>query len=1101
MLLSHYPTTIINNDHGGFILIVARVTNFCWFLFKWGLLLGVIGAVVAVSYFYHRINEEIRLRVESRIARHYADLKVSVRCAELVDGKGIEVRGLAIAELGEEGPHAELVYFDEVFLHCPTGLQELARGEPEIEQITIRRPTLRVTRRPDGTWSVAKLLPIPRLGEHPPQVKIENGTIEIFDSLNTPASTLTLRDVNLTLSSPSHGSAGALASRGSAGASPSQPAAGPHARKLQGTLSGDYLGQVELQGLVDPHQGSFSIDGLIGRLEISPEMRRALPAPLAAKLEALGQLRGQATLEFRLAHDPAAEAPYRFELSGRLEQGRIDDPRLPHPLGDVCATFRLDNSGVVIEEFLARSSQATLKLSARQTGFEPGTGPLALEAEIRQLELDGQLLDILPKKLQDLWHKYRPAGRIDADVKLSYDGRTWRPEISVGCLNVSFTHHKFPYRLEGGKGSLTLADDLLRMGLTAYSRSQSVRLDAEIRHPTSGPIGWFEAKGEDLQLDEKLFVAIPERSRAVVRLLDPRGTINFHVRLWRDRPGEPLRKHLLVGLNSCSIRYARFPYPLANVRGALEMLDDSWTFRDLEGTNDTGRVTCEGKFAAGPQGKELWLRFAAADVPLEEELRDAMRPHLRRAWKGLRPRGMVDLKADVHYLVESKKLNLDVRVWPHAESTSICPVHFPYRMEKLAGALHYRNGHVTLQRFKAEHGPVRMSTTGQCELMPDGGWRLHLAGLSVDRLRMDRELLSALPERLKKAITTLEPVGPIDLRGSFDLERVVTGAGLRSGWDLAVGFDLESVDCGVNLRNVHGSMTLRGGFDGKTSHSRGQLDVDSLNYEDFQFTRVAGPVWIDDRQVLLGSWVDRREVGGSPRDASRMRRRPQPLSGRLFGGTVYGDGWVALGPVPRYRLRANLVQAELARCAQEVMAGRQNLRGKINATVDLWGNGRGPNSLGGHGKVQLRDADIYELPLIISLLKILSIHEPDRTAFTKSDIDFRIEGKHIYFNQIDFTGDAISMLGKGEMDFQKAIRLTFHTIVGTGDVSLLKALLSGASRQIMEVHVGGTLQNPKIRREPLPVLKQTIEGLERLQTGTPNVPGLWSGGKAEGSMR
>ena len=114
------------------------------------------------------------------------------------------------------------------------------------------------------------------------------------------------------------------------------------------------------------------------------------------------------------------------------------------------------------------------------------------------------------------------------------------------CLNVSFTHHKFPYRLEHGKGTLDLKNDLLKVNLTAYGGSQPVRLAAEVAHPFPVPTGWFEAKGDDLQLDEALLAALPEKPREVVRSLDPRGTVNFYVRMWRDRPDEPMHQHLLV---------------------------------------------------------------------------------------------------------------------------------------------------------------------------------------------------------------------------------------------------------------------------------------------------------------------------------------------------------------------------------------------------------------------------------------------------------------------------------------------------------------------------------------------------------------------------
>ena len=55
---------------------------------------------------------------------------------------------------------------------------------------------------------------------------------------------------------------------------------------------------------------------------------------------------------------------------------------------------------------------------------------------------------------------------------------------------------------------------------------------------------------------------------------------------------------------------------------------------------------------------------------------------------------------------------------------------------------------------------------------------------------------------------------------------------------------------------------------------------------------------------------------------------------------------------------------------------------------------------------------------MISMLKILSIKAPDPNAFSQSDIDFHIEGEHVYFDKLDFKGDAISLLGKGEMNFQ-----------------------------------------------------------------------------------
>jgi hypothetical protein len=200
----------------------------------------------------------------------------------------------------------------------------------------------------------------------------------------------------------------------------------------------------------------------------------------------------------------------------------------------------------------------------------------------------------------------------------------------------------------------------------------------------------------------------------------------------------------------------------------------------------------------------------------------------------------------------------------------------------------------------------------------------------------------------------------------------------------------------------------------------------------------------------------------------------------LFGGTVACDGYVILGATPRYALRAELTQGDLKRCVQEMGSAGRDLRGTIRAQVQLHGSGRTLNLLGGNGKIELSDADIYELPVMIALLKMLRTRRPDRSAFSQSDIDFRIEGGHIYFDRIKFSGDTISLVGAGEMNLQSEIRLTLHAMVGRGerDVPLLHDLLGGASQQIMLIHVGGTLQNPETTREPFPGVARALQQLQ-----------------------
>jgi hypothetical protein len=1048
------------------------MVNFCWACFKWTIALVIVVGAAAVFALYPRLNEEIRSHFEAKIGGHYRNLKVQVRSAELVEGKGIVVHGFSISERAAEGPQAELLSVDEVVLECNTDWKKLIQEDLDIRRVTFRRPKLHATHRPDDTWSTAKLLPPPQYGLHPPEVIVESGSVEIFDPRKTPTSTLTLRDLNFSLVPATNPSTVARS-----GEKP------PDIRRLKGMFAGDGFRRIEFEGAVDMRTSTCSIHGQAEAIDISPELRDSLPRPLISQLPML-DLRGQSNLRFEVRYDPNEAIPLKYNLAAKLVRGRIDDSRLPHSLTDIRAMIHIDNGGFTIDDFSARSGVGTISLSYRQSGFQPNSAT-RLTAEVRQLELDRSLANILPPSMQEQWYNFLPKGEIDADVQLSYDGQKWQPEITARCLNVSFSNRSFPYRLEQGKGTIELKDERLQVNVTAYAGSQPTRINADVSNLFSAPTGWLEVKGDDIQIDKTLLSALRAKpGEDVIHSLDPRGAVNVYMRLWRNSANEPMHKHLHLTLNHCSIRYDKFPYPLGDIRGTVEMLDNQWAFRNLSATNDKAAVTCEGTFMPGLKGNELVLNFVGRDVSLKDDLRDALSPHIQQVWRDLRPGGAVDLSAEIRYLTEDKKLSVGVRLKPQPQTASVDPIHFPYRLEKLQGTFIYRDGHVAFEQCKAEHGAVRILSEGSCDFQPDGRWAIHLATLTADRIRADRDrdLIQALPERLRKVVYEINPTGSINLWGSLDFERTgLPDEPLRSHWNLGLGMQQSNLQLGgLLVEGVHGKISLTGGFDGQQLVSRGEMDVDSLKYKEAQFTQVAGPFWIDNGRVLFGSWVDRPEGRAASVTPGMRTLTPRPLNANFCGGKFYADGWVLLGSEPRYGVNATLTGANLATFAQEFGVNHRNLRGKVTATADLTGIGYSRNRLAGRGNISLTEANVYELPQMVAMLKILSIRPPDQNAFSDAAINYRVEGEHIYFDRIDFHGDAISLRGKGDMDLQpQQIHLSFYTTVGRGEleVPIINQVFRGASQQIMSIRVTGSPQNPDIRREALPGVNRVLQEL------------------------
>ena len=850
----------------------------------------------------------------------------------------------------------------------------------------------------------AKLLPLPCLSKDPPAGVIENGVVELLDPLKPQGGSLIARDAQLAFeAAPKEPNAQA------------RPTLDPrHAPlRVRGHFVADHVERVDIDATLEPSGKEWSLAGSLDGLDFSPEFVRALPAVLSRRIAELSSVRCSVQGRFQLAHHAAAQDGIAFDASGRISRGRVDDPRLPYPLTDLRAAFRLNNRELAITDLTARNGQTTLAVELHRQGFAKQC-PYTLVVKSRRMVFDQQLRSILPFEWQNEWHNYLPAGEFDADLKLDYDGQGWRPELVIACKNVSFSFIKFPYRLERSQGRIELVDDLLKLDLKAFTEGEEVRIFGDFRHPGPKATGKVNIRGDNIRLDEKLFMALNEHGRRIVRSLNPRGTFNFSFDFWTGRESPPRpHKKLALSLNRCSLRYDLFPYPLDNIRGTIAMLDDVWEYKNLEGTNDTGEIECYGRLVPRAGGNDLTLSFTGKSIALEDELRDALAVQsagAARLWHDLRPRGSMNVVAELHCAPGERKPDLVVTLEPLQDfegtaAVSIEPAYFPYRLEKLRGVFKYHEGRVTLKQVRAEHRMTRLAAEGECLLDGDGGWQLHFARLEVDRLKADRELTQALSGGLKKAVTDLQPRGSMNLRGKLMLASSgASGSGMSAQWDLGIEGHQVAVDCGIALENVFGAVQLRGSFDGKNLVCNGELSVDSMTYKDLQFIQCLGPFWLDNNVVLLGRSADRQRGAPSGR----------AITARLYGGTVVLDGRVNLGPTPKYSLYATLTAADLARCAQEAIAGRQKLSGLVSAEVDLHGAGRGMHHLGGRGTVRLRDADLFELPVMVALLKPLSGRLPDTTAFNTADVDFRIEGEHIYLNKVHCNGDAVSCAAAGK---------------------------------------------------------------------------------------
>lgn len=404
-----------------------------------------------------------------------------------------------------------------------------------------------------------------------------------------------------------------------------------------------------------------------------------------------------------------------------------------------------------------------------------------------------------------------------------------------------------------------------------------------------------------------------------------------------------------------------------------------------------------------------------------------------------------------------------------------------YWLDDFRGQFQYQNGRIFLRQFSATHDSTRFSGSASGNVSSVNQWNFRFDQLTIDNLPFDKDLMAVIPEAARLVIAARRPEGSLFFNGSMDFHYDNhTEKPFSLDWDGELGLVGGVLNFTIPLTAINGGVRVVGRLDQNSFFCGGELDIDSLFQQNTQFTQIRGPIWIDNRQILIGGNADRliHEKLGKNVFRKPAESVARSLNAKFIGGDLFCAFALQFGYPSTFHSHIVLTNGFLENCSS--LTGNDQLKGKMYGAVTLSGTDSSLHALRGKGEFHLVDADIYRLSIMASLLKILSLKEVNDTGFSSSDMKFRIEGNHIYFDQIDFYGDAFSLIGKGEMDFQSRVKLVFYSVMGRNDkkIPIISPLLHATGRQMLLISIKGPVQNPQISQQPLPGLNMAIQQME-----------------------
>ncbi len=238
---------------------------------------------------------------------------------------------------------------------------------------------------------------------------------------------------------------------------------------------------------------------------------------------------------------PVLQEDHKMATQKERKNGALKINKSPLLVSDISAKAVFGPDLIRIKNLNGRYGQALVSLTgqiwpageAEQTGY-----CLSLQAE--KVELNDDLIHLLPAAMKSILSKSQPEGKINLSANLNRAARDNCPDykLTVDCLGNSVNFERFCYPLKDITGSLTITKNSITLADITAAPADNVRITPDTPAiKVNGQISLvdnafsaasFRLSANDIPFDEQLGIALPESIRPFYLKLSPTGRFDLN---------------------------------------------------------------------------------------------------------------------------------------------------------------------------------------------------------------------------------------------------------------------------------------------------------------------------------------------------------------------------------------------------------------------------------------------------------------------------------------------------------------------------------------------------------------------------------------------
>ena len=663
--------------------------------------------------------------------------------------------------------------------------------------------------------------------------------------------------------------------------------------------------------------------------------------------------------------------------------------------------------------------------------------------------------------------------------------------VELRLKKASGTLRAFPYPMEGLSAVVRIIDDgpgpnRLELEELKMSRNGANLTLSGIVHFTDPVQYKIKANALSVPVNDDLLSALPPTERQWLQRSALSGRIDISGDIF-SVPGKDPKEtdtdfDLALKLRDVELLHDAKGPAITKVNGPVQLEPARLRFTDIAGRRGDATLKATGAFDWADGSPDVELKLAATDLLLDKALRDILPEGAQKSIDANRPDGTVDI--DLHYTVATppakKGMPLpagseDIELILRPRKLAAMPDVFLYRLEDLGGEIYVKNNFVRLTDLTGRHGQSEVYVNGEGVVGDAADFSLEIDARNV---APDKELLVALPEAVADVLTSLEAKGLYSMRfDKFHVRnspkrsttrpapppRPSTKATTQPTEPLDIDFACEiltedgSLNVGLPVAKLIGSTTMTG-------------EVRESN-----LTQLDGRIFSKSYEML----------GRPGTDLTAKIRRPlnfegvliQSLKTNLAGGVASGDVTLLTptdGP-SQYAVSMVFQNADLATVAGDSLSKPTNA--KLSASFDVEGVMSDTGSRRGRGNVSIVGQKMYEAPIVLGFFRLVNFALPVRDGVNQVDLSYTLVRDRATFDSIEMKAPGLRIYGDGVLDFEKrTVDFTLNTENPDSlSIPLFNQLVRRAQKELLQIHIHGSMQEPKINAMTLPTFQTTLD--------------------------